>query len=112
MSQDGLDGDEANDDRSPARGRKRLATTVRVGRDGHAEEPYIGMNISTSGLFVAKPDVFEQLLKGRKVLARVRDEAGTVTTKELARPCSPNHSSHASDSWRPHTGSRWSRCKT
>ena len=47
------------------------------------EAGYVGMNISASGLIVSRPDVFEQLLKGRKVLARVRDEKGVVMLREL-----------------------------
>jgi hypothetical protein len=44
---------------------------------------YVGMNVSADGLIVSKPDLFEQLLQGRTVLARVRDTNGNVTTREL-----------------------------
>jgi len=49
----------------------------------HSKAPYVGMSVSSDGLIVSKPDLFEHLLRGDKVLARVRDADGVVTTREL-----------------------------
>lgn len=51
--------------------------------DKKSSTAYVGMNISADGLIVSKPDVFEHLLRGDKVLARVKDADGVVTTREL-----------------------------
>ena len=45
--------------------------------------PYVGMNVNADGLIVSKPDIFEKLLRGDKVLARVKDANGIVTTRQL-----------------------------
>ena len=43
----------------------------------------VGMSVYADGLIISYTGVFEKLVSGQSVLARVEDEAGNTTTREL-----------------------------
>ena len=76
-----MDTDE--NDVTPGNKRQKDSCRSQDAQKGRDQQPYVGMSVAADGLIVSKPDLFEKLLEGRKIVARYRDENGAVSTREL-----------------------------
>ena len=54
-----------------------------VSFESRVDDSYVGMSISADGLIVSKPDLFQQIASGRRVMAKVIDKDGGKSFRPL-----------------------------